>query len=231
DERVKRFLGTTVTIEYAAELKMDGLAVELVYDNGLFVKGSTRGDGYTGEDVTLNLKTIRAIPLMLIESRSKFPPHIEVRGEVFMKIKELEKLNKKREKKEEPLFANPRNAAAGSVRQLDSKVTAERPLDIYCYGVGKIEGRTFNTHLEVLEALRDWGIKTNPNTKVCKDIDEVIDFYEDWTKKREKLDYEIDGIVIKVNDLKLQDELGTISRSPRWALAAKFPGRQETTLM
>ncbi|MBI3008298.1 MAG: NAD-dependent DNA ligase LigA, partial [Candidatus Omnitrophica bacterium] len=209
--------------------KMDGLAVELVYDNGLFVKGSTRGDGYTGEDVTLNLKTIRAIPLMLIESRSKFPPHIEVRGEVFMKIKELEKLNKKREKKEDPLFANPRNAAAGSVRQLDSKVTAERPLDIYCYGVGKIEGRTFNTHLEVLEALRDWGIKTNPNTKVCKDIDEVIDFYEDWTKKREKLDYEIDGIVIKVNDLKLQDELGTISRSPRWALAAKFPGRQETT--
>lgn len=231
DERVKRFIGTKETIEYAAELKMDGLAVELVYDNGLFVKGSTRGDGYTGEDVTLNLKTVRAVPLKLIESRSKFPPHIEVRGEVFMKIKELEKLNKKREKKGEPLFANPRNAAAGSVRQLDSNVTAERPLDIYCYGLGKVEGRTFHTHKEVLEALRDWGLKTNPNTRLCKDIGDVLSFYDDWAEKRDRLDYEIDGIVIKVNDLKLQDELGTISRSPRWALAAKFPGRQETTMI
>jgi len=231
DERVKRFLDLDRKgdIEYAAELKMDGLAVELVYENGVFVKGSTRGDGYTGEDVTLNLKTVRSIPLRLIGSRLPVPRHIEVRGEVFMKLKEFEKLNKKREREGEILFANPRNASAGSVRQLDSKVTASRPLDICCYGIGRVEGKTFHTHMEVLEGLRDWGLKTNPNARLCKDIGVVRDFYENWTRKRESLDYEIDGIVIKVNDLKLQERLGTISRSPRWALAAKFPGRQETT--
>ncbi|MBI3582777.1 MAG: NAD-dependent DNA ligase LigA [Nitrospinae bacterium] len=244
DERVKRFLETKGEIEYVAEPKMDGLAIELVYVDGIFTAGSTRGDGYTGEDVTQNLKTIKSIPLRLlmeeqvkVEIKGKevipiplpIPVRLEVRGEVFIPIKEFEKLNKLREENGEPPFANPRNAAAGSIRQLDSKITAMRPLDIYCYGVGVIEDAKFKTHWDILHALKRWGLKVNPFIKICKGIDEVIKYHEDIEKKRDEIPYELDGVVVKVNSLDLQNRLGILTRSPRWAVAYKFKARQETT--
>ncbi|MBI3601207.1 MAG: NAD-dependent DNA ligase LigA [Nitrospinae bacterium] len=226
DERVKRFLETDKDIEYVAEPKMDGLAIELIYANGIFTAGSTRGDGYTGEDVTLNLRTIKSIPLRLIPPA---PSRLEVRGEVFIPIKSFERLNREREEKGEPPFANPRNAAAGSLRQLDSRITAARPLDIYCYGVGVIEGAKFKTHWDILHALKGWGLKVNPLIKICKGIEEVIQYHEDMEKRRDELPYELDGVVVKVNSLTLQDSLGILTRSPRWAAAYKFKARQETT--
>jgi len=240
DERVKRFLETKEEIEYVAEPKMDGLAIELVYVNGIFTAGSTRGDGYRGEDVTLNLKTVKSIPLKLIPPKPPFikggeggfypvPSRVEVRGEVFIPIKEFERLNREREERGEPAFANPRNAAAGSVRQLDSKITAARPLDIYCYGIGVIEGAKFKTHWDILHVLKGWGLKVNPFIKICKGIDEVIKYHEDMEEKRDIIPYELDGVVIKVNSLDLQDRLGILTRSPRWAVAYKFKARQETT--
>lgn len=248
DARIKRDLHTTHDIEYVAEPKIDGLAIELVYENGVFKVGSTRGDGVTGENVTQNLRTIKSIPLILrrqkIEDRrqtqpdlfsgprtpvSILPTHIDVRGEVYMKISDFKSLNKKLESAGEPLFANPRNASAGSIRQLDSKITAERPLDIFCYGVGMIEGLKLSTHWETLELLKFLGFKVNPLIKKFRNIHDALEFHREIEKKREKLDYEIDGIVLKVNSLRLQEELGEISRSPRWAIAYKFPPRQETT--
>lgn len=229
DKRVKKFLGTTSDIEYVAEPKIDGLGVSLIYENGIFTKGATRGDGVTGEDVTINLKTIKPIPLRLLEDKEKAPVTIEIRGEVYMKTAEFEKLNKERKQKNEPLFANPRNAAAGSLRQLDSKITAGRPLDIFCYGVGQFTGKQFQTHWETLEAFRSWGLKVNPLIERVKDIAGVIKFHKAIEAKRRHLGYEIDGIVIKVNSLGLQKQLGTISRSPRWALAYKFSAEQRTT--
>jgi DNA ligase (NAD+) len=214
-----------------AELKTDGLAVEIVYENGIFVQGSTRGDGQTGEDVTQNLRTIRSIPLRLIPQRNiPLPSRLEVRGEVFMGIKAFEELNRKREREEEPPFANPRNAAAGSIRQLDSNITAARPLDIFCYGLGQVIGCSFETHWEILESfLKGWGLKVNPHIRLCPEITAAIDYYFEMKELRESLPYEIDGIVIKVNQLANQKRLGEISRSPRWALAYKFPPTQETT--
>ncbi len=238
DERIKRFLETDKDVEYIAEPKMDGLAIELIYTNGIFAAGSTRGDGYTGEDVTVNLRTIKSIPLKLqvkaeVEGKHSLPlpipVHLEVRGEVFIPVKAFERLNKDREEKGEQLFANPRNAAAGSLRQLDSRITAERPLDIYCYGAGAIEGAKFKTHWDILHALKKWGLKVNPFIKICKGIEEVIQYHEDMEKRREELPYELDGIVVKVNSLDLQDRLGVLTRSPRWAVAYKFKARQETT--
>lgn len=231
DERVKRFLETKDEIEYVAEPKMDGLAIELVYINGIFTAGSTRGDGYTGEDVTLNLKTVKSIPLKLLSQAKgqKIPERLEIRGEVFIPIKAFEKLNKLREENVEPPFANPRNAAAGSIRQLDSTITAMRPLDIYCYGIGALEGIKFKTHWDILHALKNWGLKVNPFIKICKGIDEVIKYHEDIEGKRDKIPYELDGVVVKVNSLDLQDRLGILTRSPRWAVAYKFKARQETT--
>ena len=242
DERVKRFLETKDEIEYVAEPKMDGLAIELVYVDGLFTAGSTRGDGYTGEDVTLNLRTVKSIPLRLIISPSPpflkggkerggypIPVRLEVRGEVFIPIKEFERLNREREGRVEPAFANPRNAAAGSIRQLDSKITAMRPLDIYCYGIGALDGIKFKTHYEILHALKNWGLKVNPFIKICKGIDEVIKYHEDMEEKRDEIPYELDGVVVKVNSLDLQDRLGILTRSPRWAVAYKFKARQKTT--
>lgn len=229
DEKIKRFLNTKEEIEYVAEPKLDGLAIELVYTNGIFTGGSTRGDGYTGEDVTLNLRTVKSIPLKLIGEKLPLPSRLEVRGEVFIPIKAFNNLNRDRGKKGEPLFANPRNAAAGSVRQLDSRITAARPLDIYCYGIGTIESAKFKTHLEILQALEKWGLKVNPLVKVCKGIEEVIKYHEEMEKKREDIPYELDGVVVKVNRLDLQDMLGALTRSPRWAVAYKFKARQETT--
>ncbi len=229
DKRVKKFLGTSSDIEYVTEPKLDGLAVELVYERGQFVVGSTRGDGVNGENITQNLRTLKTIPLQLIRKEISVPERLEVRGEVIMQLKRFREFNQKREELGEPLFANPRNAAAGSVRQLDSKITAERPLEIYCYGIGEVRGRTFKTHWEILQTLSKWGLRINPNIQRCKHIEDVIEYYNEVNEKREKLPYEIDGIVIKVNQLDLQTRLGEISRSPRWALAFKFQPKQETT--
>jgi DNA ligase (NAD+) len=229
DKRVKKFLGTAEEIEYLAEPKFDGLAIELVYDRGQFVVGSTRGDGVNGENITQNLRTIKTLPLQLIRREISVPERLEVRGEVIMQLKRFKELNRKREERGEPPFANPRNAAAGSVRQLDPKITAERPLEIYFYTLGEVRGWTFNTQWEVLKTLPKWGLRTNPHVRKCKNIEEVLDYYHEMNEKRETLPYEIDGTVIKVNRFDLQTRLGEIARSPRWALAFKFQPKQETT--
>jgi DNA ligase (NAD+) len=229
DKRIKRFLGMNEEekIEYCAELKMDGLAVSLTYENGVLTNGATRGDGFEGEDVTPNLKTIRAIPLRI--NIPNPPAIIEVRGEVIMNKKDFEELNRQRAEAGEPLFANPRNAAAGSVRQLDSSITAQRKLDIFIYGVGFCEGYEFKTQYEVLSTLRDWGFKVNPHFRLCNGIEEAVEYCKEWTEKHHSLPYETDGTVIKVNSLLLQTELGTLARSPRWAIAFKFPAEQGVT--
>jgi DNA ligase (NAD+) len=229
DKRVKKFLGTSEDVEYVTEPKLDGLAVELVYERGQFIVGSTRGDGVNGENITQNLRTINTIPLQLIRKEIQVPERLEVRGEVIMQLKKFRDLNRKREQMGEPLFANPRNAAAGSVRQLDSKITAERPLEIYLYALGEVRGWTFKTQWEVLKTLPRWGLRTNLHVQKCKNIEEVLDYYHEMNEKRETLPYEIDGTVIKVNRFDLQTRLGEISRSPRWALAFKFQPKQETT--
>jgi DNA ligase (NAD+) len=232
DERVKRFLKIESDIEYVVEPKLDGLAVELIYVNGKFVQGSTRGDGFTGEDITQNLRTIKSLPLVLLKQGNiPVPPRIDVRGEVIMQIKDFEKFNKKRAEAGEPLFANPRNAAAGSVRQLDSRITAQRPLDFYCYGVGAAEGISVTCQWDMLQAFKSVGLKVNPHIKKCMTLDETIRACEDIEAKRETLLYEIDGAVIKVNSFDLQARLGTISKSPRWAIAFKFTPHQETTVI
>jgi len=229
DKRVKKFLGETGEIEYVAEPKLDGLAVELVYENGELVVGSTRGDGVNGENITQNLHTIKTIPLKLIRKEISVPEKLEVRGEVIMRLEKFRALNRRREEMGEPPFANPRNAAAGSVRQLDSRITAERPLEIYCYGLGEVRGWTFRSQWEVLGTLPKWGLRTNPHVRKCRGVGEVLDYYHEMAEKRETLPYEIDGIVVKVNRFDLQARLGEIARSPRWALAFKFQPRQETT--
>ncbi|MHC1582231.1 MAG: NAD-dependent DNA ligase LigA [Candidatus Syntropharchaeia archaeon] len=226
DRRIKNLLDTE-KVEYVAEPKIDGLAVELVYENGIFTIGSTRGDGYRGEDITQNLRTIRSIPLRLLTDNP--PSLLEVRGEVYMPIEEFRELNRKIEEEGGKPFANPRNAAAGSVRQLDPSVTASRPLNIFVYGVGVVEGVSWKTHWEVLKSLSELGFRINPNIRLCKDISDVFDFYEWLKEERERLPYEIDGMVVKVNDLSLHEKLGTTARSPRWAFAYKFPPRQEYT--
>ncbi|HIE04307.1 MAG TPA: NAD-dependent DNA ligase LigA [Candidatus Latescibacteria bacterium] len=228
DERVKRSLGTDEDVGYVAEPKLDGLGVELVYEKGRLVVGSTRGDGFVGEDVTRNLRTIRAVPLVLLGDP---PERLEVRGEVIMHIEDFRELNRRRAEEGKPLFANPRNAAAGSVRQLDPRITASRPLNIFFYGVGRVVGMEFSTHWEVLQALRSWGLRTNPLNRLCRNVDEVVDYYRELTEMREELPYEADGVVIKVNRLDLQRRLGEKSRSPRWAIAYKFPPRQATTVI
>jgi DNA ligase (NAD+) len=229
DKRVKKILGSSSDISYVAEPKLDGLAVELVYERGQFIVGSTRGDGVNGENITRNLRTIKTIPLQLIRKEIPVPERLEVRGEVIIQLDKFKILNRKRVEMGEPLFANPRNAAAGSVRQLDSKITAERPLEIYCYGLGEIRGRTFKTHWDILQTFSKWGLRINPYIQKCQNIDEVLGYYHEMNERREKLPYEIDGIVIKVDRLDLQTRLGEISRSPRWALAFKFQPKQETT--
>ncbi|MGE5592714.1 MAG: NAD-dependent DNA ligase LigA [Betaproteobacteria bacterium] len=230
DARVRKALDGE-PVEYVAELKIDGLAVSLVYEEGRFVRGATRGDGTTGEDVTHNLKTIRSIPMRL---RLDKPVSMDVRGEVYMVRREFQKLNEERRAAGEPLFANPRNAAAGSLRQLDPKVTAERPLDIFVYGIGYVigaEDAAPDTHFEALSFLKKAGFRTNPNTRLCRTVDEVLDYCAHWGEMRASLDYEIDGVVVKVNSLAQQERLGATARSPRWAVAYKFPARQATTVV
>lgn len=227
DSRVRKALPGE-GVEYVAELKVDGLAVSLTYEDGYFARGATRGDGTRGEDVTHNLKTIRSVPMRI---RYQNPVTVDVRGEVFMPRREFRKLNEERRLKGEALFANPRNAAAGSLRQLDPRITASRQLDIFVYGVGNVSGVTLGTQMEVLDFLRECGFRVNPNVKLCRSIDEVMDYAETWNDKREDIDYEIDGIVVKVNSLDQQARLGSTARSPRWATAYKFPAKQGTTVV
>ncbi|MFQ5864526.1 MAG: NAD-dependent DNA ligase LigA [bacterium] len=229
DARVKRLLGSTEDVEYVIEPKIDGVAVELVYDNGIFTVGSTRGDGYVGEDITQNLKTIKSIPLRLISREVPVPDKLEVRGEVYYSTSGFVKLNKEREAKGEPTFANPRNAAAGTLRQLDSNVTAQRPLDIFVHSMGEIIGYRCASHFEALNAFKKWGFRINPYIALCQGIEAVIEQCAKIGEIRETLDYEIDGAVIKVNSLELQARVGMRTRSPRWAIALKFEAKQETT--
>lgn len=227
-ERVERETGARPAL--MGELKYDGVAVELVYRDGALVTGSTRGDGYTGEDVTDNLRTIQTVPLRLIAAGGEAPPALlEVRGEVLLPREAFQRLNRQREEAGEPLFANPRNAAAGSLRQLDSTITASRPLEMYCYGVGRVQGREFATEQEVLEALRGWGLRVDERVRLCEDPEAALAFHHEMEAQRDDLPYEIDGVVFKLNDRGLQTALGERSRSPRWAVAYKFPARQQTT--
>ncbi|MEW6143167.1 MAG: NAD-dependent DNA ligase LigA [Chloroflexota bacterium] len=213
--------------ELVCELKMDGLAVALTYVNGLLTTGATRGDGLKGENITQNLKTIKSIPLSVTGG---IPSRFEVRGEVYMPKASFKKLNEERAGEGQPLFANPRNAAAGSVRQLDSRVTAKRNLDIYIYGLGWAEGHKMpGTHWETLEYLKSLKFKINPNTRLVRSLDEAKAYYHEWVKRQEELPYEADGVVVKVNPISYQEELGYVGREPRWAIAYKFPSTQETT--
>jgi DNA ligase (NAD+) len=227
DERVRKKTDRS-DIEYVAELKIDGLAVSLLYENGVFVRGATRGDGLKGEDITANLRTVRNIPLR-IDGRS-VPPILEVRGEAYMSRKEFKRINDERSAAGEALFANPRNAAAGSVRQLDSRIAARRKLAVFIYGIDTtLEGA--DTHFDSLAVLGRWGFPLNGYARICPGIASVLQFCSEWKEKREDLDYDIDGIVIKVNSLQLQRELGSISRSPRWAIAFKLPSTEVTTVV
>src|SRR5699024_3434883 len=221
DNRVRKVISD---VEYMCELKIDGLAVSLSYENGKFTVGATRGDGTVGENITENLKTIRAIPLK-IDATSSF----EVRGEAYMPKNSFEKLNAAREENGQQVFQNPRNAAAGSLRQLDTKLTAQRNLSIFLYGLTRQEIFDIDTQSKSLETLDDLGFKTNKERKVAKDIDEVIEYVEYWQEHRLDLPYEIDGIVIKVNNLEAQEKIGYTVRSPKWAIAYKFPAEEVET--
>jgi len=225
-KRVSKLLGGR-QFDLVCEPKIDGLAIALTYVDGLLVTGATRGDGYRGENITQNLKTIRSIPLSVPKEA---PPRFEVRGEVYLPKAGFKKLNEERAKEGLPLFANPRNAAAGSVRQLDSGITARRPLDIFVYGLGWAEGKAVpDTHWEIMQYLKSLGFKINPNIALVHSLDEVEKYHESWGQSREKVPYEADGIVAKVDSIALQQELGTVAHEPRWAIAYKFPAVQGTT--
>lgn len=249
EERNKRLLGENKQFEYFIELKIDGLAIKLIYENGILTIGSTRGDGYLGEDVTQNIKTIEAIPLSLLtleeiienlrkenlsediieNFRNGYPKKIEIRGEVFIHKKDFEKLNEERLKNNEPLFANPRNAAAGSLRQLDPKITASRKLDSFVYDLVTNLGQ--KTHEEEHLILKCLGFKTNPYVKKCHKLDEILEFKEYWEKNREKLSFEIDGVVIQINENEIFEKLGIVGKAPRAAVAFKFSPKQATTIV
>ncbi|HEY0891505.1 MAG TPA: NAD-dependent DNA ligase LigA [Cellvibrio sp.] len=230
NQRVQDRLKSTEDIEYACELKLDGIAVSLLYRDGLLVRGATRGDGTNGEDITQNVRTINSIPLRLLGSG--YPAVLEVRGEIYMPKAGFNALNEKARAADEKLFVNPRNAAAGSLRQLDSRITASRPLEMCAYSVGWVDGGELpETHSGILAALKTWGFLTNRETRVAQNIQEAMEFYRRIGEKRDALAYDIDGIVFKVNSRQLQDTLGFISRAPRWAIAYKFPAQEESTTL
>ncbi len=230
DGRMQKGLDQESVI-YMAEPKLDGLGVELVYENGTFIHGSTRGDGFTGEDITHNLKTIRGIPLSLRTNDLPAPPLLEIRGEVFIRKNDFKDLNEKQELNEKSAFANPRNAAAGSLRQLDPTITAERPLSIYCYEAGMINGVEFIDHASFLDSLKKWGLPVNPFIQIVTGSKGLTQFHQELEDRRNDLPYEIDGTVFKVNNYNKRDDLGTRSRSPRWAIAGKFKAQQATTVI
>ena len=225
-KRVERGIG--VADAFVTELKMDGIAVNLIYEDGELVKGATRGDGRTGEDITSNLRTVRAVPLRL---RGKPPKILEVRGEVYMRTDDFEKLNEQLGEQGVRTFANPRNAAAGSLRQKDPTVTAGRNLSLICHGIGYIESVRLKSHWDSLAMLRDFGLRTNPESKRLESLDAVYDFCTHWQEQRHDVPYEIDGVVVKVDSIAQQEELGYTSKAPRWAIAYKFPPEERTTLL
>ena len=228
DQRVKNILQID-TVQYVVEHKIDGLAINLIYENGKLVKAATRGDGSIGEDVTANIRTIKAIPLELNAEEVEIPEFLEVRGEVYLPKKEFIRLNKERQANDEALFANCRNAAAGSLRQLDPKETAKRYLSAILYGIGEIKGLNFEYHSAVLDFLSKLGFKTNKEYQIFSNIDEVMQYCASWSEKKEQLDFDIDGMVIKVNNLKDQKILGYTAKDPRWAIAYKFQPEQGIT--
>lgn len=231
DERVKTGLETQRDIAYVVEHKIDGLAINLTYENGVLSRAATRGDGVTGEDVTLNVKTIKSVPLQLRETSFGLPSFLEVRGEVYMPKQAFQRLNEQRQEADEPLFANPRNAAAGSLRQLDPKIAASRSLDAILYGIGAHDGIQIDTHIKTLEYLQQAGFKVNRFYKLFTDLKEALSYCEDWSEKRYDLPFAIDGMVLKVNDLADQEILGATAKDPRWAIAYKFPPEQTTTVV
>ncbi|NQV42361.1 MAG: NAD-dependent DNA ligase LigA [Candidatus Marinimicrobia bacterium] len=228
DVRVRKDLELD-QLDYVVEPKLDGLGVELVYVDGVFTAGSTRGDGFTGENITKNLRTLKALPLRLRDKERPIPPYLEVRGEVFMGHADFEQLNERQLDQEKQPFANPRNAAAGSLRQLDSRITASRNLLINLYAPGQIDNFAVESHMEFIQALKDWGFPVNDLYELCPTIQNVIQFHNKLEQNRENLEYDIDGTVTKVNRLDYQNRLGIRSRSPRWAIAGKFKARQEIT--
>ncbi|MBN2123546.1 MAG: NAD-dependent DNA ligase LigA [Deltaproteobacteria bacterium] len=232
DARIRRFLNEEAPIDYTAEPKMDGVAVELVYEKGALSVASTRGDGIVGEDITRNIKTILSVPITLVEvgDGPPIPDLLEVRGEVYMEKEDFDALNRSRAGQGLSLFANPRNAAAGSLRQLDSRVTARRPLNMFCYGVGEMSGTRPETQYDLMVTLQHWGLRVNrPAVRLCPSPDGVVDYCRELEERRAQFPFEIDGVVVKVNRIALQVRLGQKSRSPRWALAYKFKALQETT--
>ena len=229
DQRMKRAL-ETLSVEYSVEPKFDGLSVELTYDHGIFTRGATRGDGTTGEDVTVNLRTIRSLPLQL-HAQSGLPDHLVVRGEVYMRLDDFQALNRRMTERGDDAFANPRNAASGSLRQLDSTITATRPLVVTCYEIMALSRPAPPTHWDELETLAQWGLPAPVLRQLCASIDEVMAFHRKTESMRDQLPYEIDGVVVKVNRRDWQDRLGMKSRSPRWAIAYKFRPRKEITIV
>jgi DNA ligase (NAD+) len=226
-KRVERVVGRQA--DFVCELKIDGLAVALTYENGQYARGATRGDGFVGDDITDNIRTIRSVPQKL---RGKDQLKLlEVRGEVYLPVKAFEKLNEELSARGERVFANPRNGAAGSLRQKDPSITASRPLRLWCHGLGAAEGRRFRRHSEMLAYLRDLGLPVDPKTDRMETLEEVFNFCEQWQRDRHSIDYEIDGVVVKVDQISLQEELGATSHAPRWAIAYKFPPEERTTLL
>ena len=225
--RATRLLGREIT-GFVLEPKIDGLAVALIYQNGKLAIGATRGDGLRGDDITPNIRTIRSVPLTLSDD----PPElIEVRGEVYLTRAAFERINEERAAAGQPLFMNPRNCAAGSLRQLDPRITATRPLDIFVYALGQVSENEPRHHWEAIQRFRELGLKTNPNNTRVETIDEVVEQVATWEHRRETLGYEIDGVVMKIDDLDIQRELGAVGREPRWAIAFKFPPTQATTIL
>ena len=231
DKRAKRTLGmdAEASVEYICELKLDGLAVSLTYENGAFIQGATRGDGATGENITQNLRTLKTLPLRL--QTPEPPPLIEVRGEAFLTHREFARINTEREQSGEPTFANPRNAAAGGLRQLDSAITAKRGLRIYLYAMGDAQRFAPESQELLLQQYQQWGLPVNPTRQLCADIEAVIAFVADWGEKKNTLEYDTDGVVVKVNSFALQRELGQVARAPRWAIAYKYPALQVETVI
>jgi DNA ligase (NAD+) len=225
-KRVERLIGTAD--RYVTELKMDGIAVNLIYEDGRLIRGATRGDGRTGEDITSNLKTIASVPLKL---RGDPPGVLEVRGEVYMRTDDFEKLNRSLEEAGVRAFANPRNAAAGSLRQKDPKITADRRLSLVCHGVGYVEGKRFSSHWEALQAIKEWGLRINAENRQLETLEKVYGFCTQWQDHRHDVPYEIDGVVVKVDPIAQQEELGYTAKAPRWAIAYKFPPEERTTLL
>jgi DNA ligase (NAD+) len=230
DRRVRELLGTKAQLEYAAEPKLDGLAISLIYEHGLLLRGATRGDGTVGEDVTRNVRTIHSVPLRLMGEG--YPALLEVRGEIFMPKKGFAQLNARVSRNNEKIFVNPRNAAAGSLRQLDPRITASRPLEFFAYAWGQVQdGKLPGNHSDVLMRFRDWGLRTNPENRVVKGVEGCLKYYRRMAVKRERLPYQIDGVVYKVDRLDWQQELGSVARAPRWAIAHKFPAEEATTVL